>query len=272
MVPLKVGTPGQFSELREGLRSLGYTEDAVCQRTGSRTIYEFKDLKRAGRQAPKSTSALDALIRLLMDEVTVEETVLRANLLPACWNSSDLDVIRPKGESAWKATVLLYPVAGVYTVSDRTNLVGEELPEDLVYAAITENTGRFLSIQPQNPGEDFLDICCGTGIAGLLAAIRGAKRVYAADLGLRSVHYSNFNAKLNGLEQVLGVQGDLFGAVEGLQFDCIVAHPPYVPDGKKHMLFRDGGEDGEQIFRRIVQDLPKYLKPGVSAVLCHHGH
>lgn len=42
----------------------------------------------------------------------------------------------------------------------------------------------------------------------------------------------------------------------------IVAHPPYIPDGANKLLFRDGGEDGEQIFRRIVQGLPQYLKPG----------
>lgn len=263
MVPLKVGTPEQFSELREGLQRLGYTEDAVCQRTGSKTIYEFKNLNEGRVAGPEIHDGLDALIRLLMDEVVVDDAILRQYVpAPVVGVLDELDVIRRHGESGWKATVLLYPVAGVYVVSDRTNLIGEELPADLVYAAITENTGRFLSIQPNDPGEDFLDICCGTGIAGLTAASRGAKRVYAADLGERSVHYSTFNAKLNGLDQVVGVQGDLFGAVEGLQFDCIVAHPPYVPDGKLHMLFRDGGEDGEQIFRRIVEDLPKHLKPG----------
>ncbi|QOY88432.1 methyltransferase [Paludibaculum fermentans] len=207
--------------------------------------------------------ALDVLIRLLMDEEAVEEVVilehLPARLLEVL---AELGVVTRKDETKWRCTVLLYPVVGVYVVSDRTRFIGEKFPDDVVYAAITGNTGRFLSIQPQDPGEDFLDLCCGSGVAALLAASRGAKRAWAADLGQRSVHFSDFNGRLNGLDQVIAVQGDLFEAVGEQTFDVIVAHPPYIPDGANKLLFRDGGEDGEQIFRRIVQGLPQYLKPG----------
>ncbi len=263
MVPLKIGSPGQFTELREGLRSLGYTEEAICRRTGSETIYKFKNLAEDREAGAEIHDALDVLIRLLMDEETVEESVilqhLPARLLEVM---AELDVVHRKDESKWRCSAVLYPVVGLYIVSDRTRVIGEKFPDDIVYAAITGNTGRFLSIQPRDPGEDFLDLCCGTGVAALLAARRGAKRAWAADLGQRSVHFSDFNAKLNGLSQVMAVQGDLFEAVAGQTFDVIVAHPPYVPDAGKKLLFRDGGEDGEQIFRRIVQGLPEYLKPG----------
>ncbi|WP_321470278.1 methyltransferase [uncultured Paludibaculum sp.] len=263
MVPLKIGTPDQFSELRESLRRLGYSEEAVSRRTGSETIYQFKVLAEDRAAGAEIHDALDVLIRLLMDEEPVEETVILAHLPARLLELlSDLDVVVKKDETHWHSTVVLYPVAGLYVASDRTRLVGEKLPADAVYAAITGNTGRFLSIQPEDPGDDFLDLCCGTGVAALLAASRGAKRAWAADLGQRSVHFSDFNAKLNGLLQVTAVQGDLFGAVDGQTFDCVVAHPPYVPDASMKLLFRDGGEDGEQIFRRIIQDLPRYLKPG----------
>ncbi|MGJ5817096.1 methyltransferase [Paludibaculum fermentans] len=263
MVPLKIGSPGQFTELREGLRSLGYTEEAVCQRTGSETIYKFKNLKEDREAGAEIHDALDVLIRLLMDEVAVEEAVILQHVPGRLLEVlAELDVIRRKDETKWLCSAVLYPVVGLYVVSDRTRVIGEKFPDDVVYAAITGNTGRFLSIQPQDPGEDFLDLCCGTGVAALLAAKRGAKRAWAADLGERSVHFSDFNAKLNGLDQVIAVKGDLFEAVADQTFDVIVAHPPYVPDAGKRLLFRDGGEDGEQIFRRIVQGLPQYLKPG----------
>jgi hypothetical protein len=35
-----------------------------------------------------------------------------------------------------------------------------------------------------------------------------------------------------------------------------------VPVRKNEMIFRDGGEDGEQILRRIVEGVPRFLRPG----------
>jgi hypothetical protein len=42
-------------------------------------------------------------------------------------------------------------------------------------------------------------------------------------------------------------------------FDRIVAHPPYVPVLQPKWIFFSGGEDGEEITRRIVQGLPAHL-------------
>ena len=45
------------------------------------------------------------------------------------------------------------------------------------------------------------------------------------------------------------VEGDMYAPVEGLTFDRIVTHPPYIPAKQTGLIFRDGGEDGEQIIR-----------------------
>src|SRR5207247_9643854 len=45
-------------------------------------------------------------------------------------------------------------------------------------------------------------------------------------------------------------------------FDGIVAHPPYVPALEQSRVVRDGGDTGESILRRIVAELPRYLRPG----------
>jgi hypothetical protein len=50
--------------------------------------------------------------------------------------------------------------------------------------------------------------------------------------------------------------------VENLQFDRIVAHPPYMPALRATRTFADGGADGEQVTRGIVAALPRFLKPG----------
>ena len=68
--------------------------------------------------------------------------------------------------------------------------------------------------------------------------------------------------EVNGIENVSIGQGDLYDAVDGRTFDRIVAHPPYVPTPEQKILFRDGGQDGETILRRIVEGLSRHLRPG----------
>jgi SAM-dependent methyltransferase len=268
-IPLLIGPTDQFSELRSALDHLGYTESAICRRTGIDSMFEFRTIREDRKTGIEMNDALDALIRLLMDEEVLSETELR-RLLPAgtleCMER--LGVVEKIGAASWYATVVLYPVAGLYVASDRTFLPGgtepRDLPADCVYAAITGNTGRFLSFLPQDACEDFLDLCAGTGVGALVAGRRFAKRAWAADLGHRCAHFAEFNRLLNGLDDVVSVQGDLYGAVGDRQFDRIVAHPPYVPSQDRQLLFRDGGEDGEQILARIIQGLPRHLRPGGS--------
>jgi hypothetical protein len=54
----------------------------------------------------------------------------------------------------------------------------------------------------------------------------------------------------------------LYDAVAGQTFDRIAAHPPYMPSLEQKYIFRDGGDDGEQITRRIIAGLADYLRPG----------
>lgn len=268
-LPLLIGSAEQFSALRSALEQSGYTETAICRRCGFESIFQFRTIREDRQTGVEMNDTLDALIRLLMDEEVLREKELR-RLLPSGMleNLEHLGVVE-QVEGGWCATVVLYPVAGLYVTSDRTFLAGQskprELPADAVYAAITANTGRFLSFLPQDKCEDFLDLCAGTGVGAMVAGARFAKRAWAADLGQRCVHFADFNRRLNGQEHVASVQGDLYEATGDRTFDRIVAHPPYVPSqDEKAILFRDGGQDGEQILARIVQGLPKHLRPGGS--------
>jgi methylase of polypeptide subunit release factors len=270
-LPLVIGAADQFSKLRSALDRAGYTESAICQRTGIESIFEFRTIREGRKTGLEMNDGLDALIRLLMDEEILSAAELRrffpSETLDCLAGLGVVEEVGDRGADCY-ATVVLYPVAGLYVASDRTFLPGaiepRELPADAVYAAITGNTGRFVSFLPQDPCEDFLDLCAGTGIGALVAGARFAKRAWAADLGHRCVHFAEFNRRLNGLEWVTSVQGDLYEAVGDRRFDRIVAHPPYVPNRDRELLFRDGGEDGEQILARIIQGLPKYLRPGGS--------
>jgi len=174
-----------------------------------------------------------------------------------------LGLVAPDPEDAQRLipTVGLCPTRGVYLVNDRGGELGG-LAEDVVYPAILENTQNFLSIIPRNPCDRFLDLGAGTGVAALIAARDYAGHAWACDIAQRSADFSEFNRRLNGLENVTVGCGDLYAPVAGLQFDRIVTHPPYVPVLKATHIFRDGGDDGEQIVRRVIEGLPDHLAPG----------
>src|SRR5439155_22250135 len=74
--------------------------------------------------------------------------------------------------------------------------------------------------------------------------------------------FADFNRRINGISNFVASAGDLYEPAGGLTFDRIVAHPPYVPVYRPQLIFDSGGQDGEQIVRRIIEGLPRYLRPG----------
>lgn len=272
MFPLKLGTDEQFRSLRSMLAQCGYTEEAVCKRVGIPRISHFISIHEGRSASHDLKDALDALIRLLMDGEAVSSESLGQHLPPGAVDTLlGLDVVRPVDDdpALLGATAILYCVNGLFIASDRIFPIrgNSSMPEDIVYSAITANTERFLSFVPSDPCGSLLDLCTGSGVAALVGAAKYAQRAWATDLAGRSVHFSEFNRRLNALPNVCAVQGDLYSAVEGLTFDRILAHPPYVPAEQQKVLFRDGGKDGELIFRRIIEGLPGFLNPGGRAYI-----
>ena len=258
----------QGAALRRLLSKHGFTTAEVCRRVGIGSIYDFRSI-REGRTAGVALSdGLDVLIRLFMDVELVERTTSEALLSPQdCRLFEDLELIQVRGDGRCHARFLLYPTESIWIASDlNVSPIDTEpvtLREDAVYPAITKNTRHFLASLPASPCDSFLELCAGTGIAALLAS-RYATRTWAADITERATRFARFNAVLNGVENCTAVQGDLFGAVPGRCFDRIVAHPPYMPSLQQKYIFRDGGEDGEQITRGIISGLPAHLNPGGS--------
>lgn len=135
------------------------------------------------------------------------------------------------------------------------------LPPDVVYPAMFENTGRYLAALPDGPCDAMLEIGTGAGIGAMLSA-RQARHVWATDITKRAVHFARLNCRLADLDNVTVLQGDLYSPVEGLTFDRIAIHPPWVPAAHSACIFGDGGEDGEAVLRGSVEGLPRFLRPG----------
>jgi len=253
-----LGTVEQFAALRRLLDESEYSEAGLCRRFGVEKLGQAVTPPAQQLIAQPMADSLDGLIRLFFHSVFAEEAAV-ARALPenglALLSSLGLiarDAARPGmiyGGSA------ILPAAGLLTVCDRGNHAPDgavcELPADVVYPAIFDTTRRFLDGLPQTACDAMLDLGTGTGVAAMLGA-RLARHVWATDITERAALFAEFNRRLAGLDNVTVLAGDMYAPVEGLTFDRIVIHPPYVPAPKSQLIFRDAGEDGEEIIRRTL--------------------
>jgi methyltransferase family protein len=267
--PLTIGSAEEFLQLQNILRGADFTERTVCERSGIQSIFDFEPREKDAYEPKPFRDRLDALLRVLMHGQLARESDLLAQ-----FDSHELKVFEglgvlarsPEDPSLIYSTAVLYPIENVYVASDRPFPPlpdwGSAVPADVVFSGISRHTRIFLASIPRDPCDSLLDLCAGSGVAGLIAGASFAKTAYTTDLGERCVHFSEFSRRLNGLENVSTAAGDLYNAVPGRMFDRIVAHPPYIPSKETSILFRDGGEDGEQIFRGVIEGLPRALAPG----------
>lgn len=266
MIP-RLGRDAEFAAVRGMLEQCGFTEERICRRLGIAGMGEYKPTWQGRGNLLEAGEALDALILLFLDgEYAAAETLGR--LLPAGaveqMEALHLVARDPLLGEMWFAGCTLVPTRGMVLASDRVTAPDRTpLPpsSDLVYPATIENTTAFLATLPETRCDALLDLGTGSGIAALAGA-HFARHVWGTDIASRSVRFAEFNRRLNGIGNATMLEGDLYAPVEGLTFDRIVTHPPYVPARKNTMIFRDGGEDGEQILRRIVEGVPRFLRPG----------
>jgi release factor glutamine methyltransferase len=129
---------------------------------------------------------------------------------------------------------------------------------------------------------DVLDLCCGSGAVGIsIAKICSNVKVTASDISEEAVATARENAE-NLRVKMKFVTGDMFEPVKGRKFDMIVSNPPYIrtkmiailqEEVKDHEPRNalDGGLDGLNFYRIIVEKAADYLKPG-GFLLMEIGH
>jgi release factor glutamine methyltransferase len=131
---------------------------------------------------------------------------------------------------------------------------------------------RALRAERLPAGSRVLDVCTGSGLLAVTAALEGAQAT-AVDVSRRAVLCAGLNARLNGV-RVRALRGDLFAAVPGERFDAIVSNPPYLP-GDDELPTRgprrawDAGRDGRAILDRICAEAPEHLEPGGILLIVH---
>ncbi len=266
---LKIGTAAQFDGLRGFLSDTAYREPRVCEklRLASAEALDIAAFSDNLKDNVVSPEPLNTLIRLFLLGEFVSLVEAQTQFPGSAWaamNEMGLIEHDPADRTRCFGSVALYPVGDLFIVSDRWSNPDRKPKQsfpDIVYPALTKSTREFLRFLPSDARGNFLELCGGSGIAAL-AASRTAQHAWASDITERSTRFAEFNAALNDANNVSAVQGDLYSAVEGRRFDRIAAHPPYMPVLRPAEIYFDGGEDGEQLTRRILEGLHQHLNPG----------
>jgi len=92
-------------------------------------------------------------------------------------------------------------------------------------------TRAMLSAVDFAPGQRVMDLGCGCGVVGIVAAKKcGEGNVVMADVDPAAVETALDNARRNGVGGVKAVCSDAFDAVDETGFDWILSNPPYQTD------------------------------------------
>ena len=129
------------------------------------------------------------------------------------------------------------------------------------------------AIAVARPRAVVLDMCCGSGAIGAaIAAHVGAIELHAVDIDPVAVACARRNVAVVGGEVH---EGDLFDALPASlhdRVDVLVANAPYVPteaiallpaEARVHepRVALDGGPDGLDVQRRVIDGAPSWLAP-----------
>ena len=220
------------------------------------------------RDAGVPDAEIDA--SLLLSHITGQNPM---NLRLDSWSQVSLDVeesLRALCEKRKTRTPLQY-LTGVQSFLGRDFHVDERVliprPETELLAE------RAIAALRMRPAPIALDMCCGSGCLAISMALGDPRaQVHAADLYEGALAVTALNAERLYAKVILH-QGDLFGSIpEGMRFDVIVSNPPYIPAAdclelqeevrREPMMALDGGADGYDVYRRIAEDAPRFLKEG----------
>jgi release factor glutamine methyltransferase len=120
-----------------------------------------------------------------------------------------------------------------------------------------------------------IDIGTGSGAIAVTLALETGASVIGTDISTAAVGVASENARRlkASLHSVHFVVCDLADAIAGGRFDLVVSNPPYVPESDSSTIQREvrdhepavalyGGADGFEVYRRLIPEAARLLKPG----------
>ena len=172
-----------------------------------------------------------------------------------------------------------------FYVDERTivprSFIGELLDAHFAGETDDEDAGGSLIDDPASI-ETVLDLCTGSGCLAILASRNFPNaQIDAVDISKDALEVAARNVGDYELEDRIELhRGDLFAPLKGKRYDLIISNPPYVnADGMAALprecrtepkLAFDGGPDGLDIIRRILDEAADHLTPQ-GGLLCEIG-
>jgi release factor glutamine methyltransferase len=120
-----------------------------------------------------------------------------------------------------------------------------------------------------------LELCAGAGHIGLAAAVLAGRDLVQVEASEVAAAYARVNAARAGWAGRTEVRAVRLeeALTEGERFPLVIADPPYLPTAeitlwpKDPVLAIDGGPDGLDVTRRVLQIAAGHLEPGGSLLL-----
>jgi 16S rRNA (guanine1207-N2)-methyltransferase len=107
---------------------------------------------------------------------------------------------------------------------------------------IDKGTLAMLSLAELGAADKILDLGCGYGVVGILAAkFSDPGNVFMTDVSKTAIQYAKRNAVLNNVEGVHIIQSDAFAALDETGFNTILCNPPYHTDFSLAKTFIEKG-------------------------------
>ena len=118
-------------------------------------------------------------------------------------------------------------------------------PGTFSYGRFDGGSRAMLEIADIRPGDHVLDLGCGNGAVGCLAARKAgpAGRVTFVDSNLRSIELAKLNAAANDVTNAEFVASTLLEGLPANTFDVILTNPPYYAKSEITRLFIEGARD-----------------------------
>lgn len=160
-------------------------------------------------------------------------------------------------------------------ITKRQEFYGREFlvtPDVLIPRPETEHLVE-AAIERLAPGQGpVIDVGCGSGAIAASIALETGADVIGCDISVPALRIADRNrTRLNASVRL--VASDVLSAFKDRSAAMIVSNPPYVPENDKAATQREvrdyephiavfGGPDGFDIYRRLIADAARVLRPG----------
>lgn len=119
----------------------------------------------------------------------------------------------------------------IFTRIKNVDMVFETTPSIFSPNSIDNGTLAMLSVIDFSPCDKVLDLGCGYGIVGILAAkLIGEENVIMCDISQQAIEYAIINLHINNVPNIKIRLSDGYKNVEERDFTLILSNPPYHAD------------------------------------------